>query len=506
MTDRLQTAELLAAIIESIPLAIIVSDTAGQITLANQNANDLFGYQPGELVDQAIEVLLPDTSKSIHKKLRADFLAKATPRPMGQNLDLYGVRKDGHRVQLEIGLSIIQTDCGPRILSILFDLSTRQQQEETFRASLQAAPIAIVTIDQNGKIIMVNILLEQLFGYDRDELIGQPIEILIPGDARNAHVRLREQFFAHPESRPMGLGRELYGKRKNGTQFPIEIGLNPFTTGSGQYVLAAIADISKRRSIERQLHEHMAKLEQQATELVVSNQALERSNIELERFAYIASHDLQTPLRSISSFAQLLQNDCADNLSPQAQLWAQRAVSGANTLQTLLRNLASFAHINGRIQPFSNVDMDAVFEDTCNLLQASLSETEMHISHDTLPIVVGDHAQLVQLLRHLLGNAIKYTDQSSAKIHVSAQQTVTEWLFTVSDNGIGIHSKYHEKIFDIFQRLHSAETYPGTGAGLAISRRIVHRHGGRIWVESAPGKGSCFHFTLPKNLRRHHEQ
>src|SRR3569623_1499262 len=368
-------------------------------------------------------------------------------------------------------------------------------QSDRFRAAVESAPTAMVMINSAGSIIITNAETEKLFGYQRSELLGQLVEILIPMRFGAAHPGLRGQFFIAPEARRMGGNRDLFGLRKDGSEFPIEIGLNPIETDEGLFVLSAIVDITERKELEKALRqtnelleqrvaERTAQLTAQAETLQRTNDALVRSNIELQQFAYIASHDLQSPLRSISGFLQLLSAEYLGKFDAQADDWIGRAVQSLKQMQTLIRDLLAYSRVDSHARPFKPVPFRAVFDDAVALLDVAITDTQAEVSCGELPAVLGDRSQLVQLLHNLLGNALKYHAGDSPRVHVSAEPGQDGWQFCVSDNGIGIEPQYYDKIFEIFRRLHNQQEIPGTGIGLAVCRRVVHRHGVRIWVES----------------------
>ena len=478
-----RTVEQLTAIIDSVPTAVIMVDQRGTIVLVNAQAERLFGYKSVELLGEMIDILVPYRFRAEHPELRARFTKSPQARPMGAGRDLFGLRKDGSEFPIEIGLSPVQTDEGIFVVSAVIDISERKRLESRFRATVEAAPTAMVMIDQVGSIVLVNAETERLFGYDRDELLHQKVEVLVPARFRSAHPELRSRYFATPEARRMGAGRDLFGVRKDGSEFPIEIGLNPLMTDEGQFVLSAIVDISERAQ---------TKALRQAVE------ALERSNIELQRFAYVASHDLQTPMRSVASFVELLRSTYADKLDAQANDWIRRIVDSVKNLQTLVRDLLDYSRIDSQTHRFAPVSFQEVFEHAVLLIDASVRETGAELSSGELPVVMGDRSQLVQLLLNLIGNSLKYSGDRLPRIYVSAERIGNEWKFAVKDNGIGIDARHQERIFELFERLHDQRDYPGTGIGLAVCRRVVHRHGGRIWVESEPNQGSVFYFTIPE--------
>ena len=352
-----------------------------------------------------------------------------------------------------------------------------------FRALLENSPEAVIISDRRGEIAIVNSRAEGLFGYTREELLGQPIEILLPQRLRGSHVGHREGYYARPVSRSMGVGRDLVGRRKDGTEFPIEVSLGPVETDEGMLVSTVIADITARKAAERELEEQ--------------REALARSNAELEQFAYVASHDLQEPLRMVASYVQLLAQRYQGKLDADADDFIKFAVDGATRMKTLINDLLAYARVNSRGKPLESVEMAGVLEQALSNLGMAVNESHAQVTSDRLPAVIGDQHQLVELLQNLIGNAIKFQSNGAPSVHIGAERRDGEWIVSVRDNGIGIDPQFRERIFVIFQRLHGREEYPGTGIGLAICKKIVTRHGGRIWADSRPGEGATFSFTLP---------
>jgi PAS domain S-box-containing protein len=348
--------------------------------------------------------------------------------------------------------------------------------ERLFRLVVESSPSGVVMVDRRGVIVLVNRETERLFGYTREELIGQSIERLVPDRFRNSHPHMRLGFLDDPQARAMGAGRDLFGVHKDGSEIPVEIGLNPIEVEEGFFVLASVIDIGPRKQVEAELR---------------------RSNEELERFAYVVSHDLQEPLRTVSSYVQLLSNRYHDRLDADAVDFIDFAVGGARRMQQLIADMLTFSRVGTRGAPLVPTGMQAVYENALASLRASLDESNATVTADPLPTVVADAGQLAQLLTNLVGNALKFRGDRPPHVHVGATRAGRMWTITVQDNGIGIAPEYFERIFVIFQRLHSREEYPGTGVGLAICKRIVERHGGRIWVDSTPAQGARFSFTLP---------
>ena len=362
--------------------------------------------------------------------------------------------------------------------------------EAKYRGVIDAAPDAIVIATREGAIDLVNRQGEILFGYGRDELLGQRVELLIPERFHGRHSGHRDAYAAHPQTRPMGVGLELYGRHRNGREFPVEISLSPMWPEGEFLVTAVIRDVSDRKRTEQQLRQTADLLARQTTELA-------RSNEELERFAYIASHDLQEPLRMVASYTQLLARRYRGKLDEDADEFIGYAVNGATRMQQLIRDLLEYSRVGTRGAAFSPVDCGEIFAVVIDDLTTVIGETGADIVAGPLPTVQGDRSQLRQLFQNLIENALKYRSELPPTVRIDAAREGDQWHFTVRDNGIGIAPDYAERIFVIFQRLHTQAEYPGTGIGLAVCKRIVERHGGRIWVESQVGSGSAFHFTLP---------
>ncbi len=358
--------------------------------------------------------------------------------------------------------------------------------EQMFEAAIESAPNGIVIVTGSGAIAFANRETERLFGYSREELLGQSVEILVPERSRLEHPRYRADFFAHPNTRLMGVGRDLYGLRKDGTEIPVEIGLTPIQIDAGLFVLGVVVDISERKKAEEALRK--------------SAEELKRSNAELEQFAYVASHDLQEPLRMIAGFLQLLEQRNKEQLDEKAKTYIDHAVNGATRMSQLINDMLEYSRVKHKSVRPVTVDLNKCLDSATANLQRRIQESGAVIRREDLPKVNGDPTQLSQLFQNLLGNAIKFQRKGvSPEVQISFRRDGSLWLFSVRDNGIGIGEEYYEKIFLIFQRLHGQKEYPGTGVGLSICKKIVEQHGGEIWVESTPESGSIFCFTLPAN-------
>ncbi|MBA3672543.1 MAG: PAS domain S-box protein [Gemmatimonadaceae bacterium] len=387
-------------------------------------------------------------------------------------------------------LSPLASEDGVLVTAAVRDITVRKaadrhvvQMERRYRGLLEAAPDAIIVVNEAGLIMLVNRQAEQQFGYHRDELLGHVVTNIIPAGFAERVIADGLRPAAEALMQHIGTGIELEGRRKDGSVFPIEMMLSPLESEEEVLVTAAIRDASRRKAADAEL---LAKVEE-----------LHRSNEELEQFAAIASHDLQEPLRMVASYTQLLARRYAGRLDADADEFIAFAVDGANRMQRLIRDLLTFSRVRSKGVELTNTSSDDAICRALENLQGAIEESGAVIRHDSLPAVLADAMQLVQLFQNLVGNSIKYRGMETPHIDVSAVPTGDDkWKFAVRDNGMGIAPEYHEKIFGMFQRLHERDAFSGTGIGLAICRKIVERHGGTLLVESMPGEGATFYFTL----------
>jgi PAS domain S-box-containing protein len=357
------------------------------------------------------------------------------------------------------------------------------QMESRYRGLLEAAPDAMVVVNQAGEIVLLNKQAEKQFGYSRDELLGQKVTTIIPEGFAERLVADAQRTPEIALAQQIGTGIELEGRNKDGSTFPIEIMLSPLASEQGILVTAAIRDITQRKAAE--------------THLLKKIDELKRSNDELEQFAYIASHDLQEPLRMVASYTQLLSKRYKGKLDADADDFIAFAVDGATRMQRLIQDLLTYSRVGTRGSELIETSSEEALELALLNLQHAVEESGALVTHDPLPMVVADATQLVQLFQNLVGNSIKYQGDGVPRIHISATQAGDGlWQISVKDSGMGIEPEYFDKIFGMFQRLHPPDKFAGTGIGLAVCKKIVERHGGKIWVESQPGAGSTFFFTL----------
>ena len=353
---------------------------------------------------------------------------------------------------------------------------------------MQSSPLAIAATDLDFVIKYCNPAAEKFFGYRSDEVVGRTVP--------HIHEKLKVDPSRFEKAIEIVKREKIYiynvrVKTESGVRF-LESRVSGIWDEGGKltgFVLMS-SDVTDKIKAEEERKNLEEKLRTYSLEL-------ERSNKELELFASIASHDLQEPLRSVSGFARLLQKRYKDKLDQNADEFISFIVEGADRMQQLIRDLLDYSRVTAWGKPFVPVDCNNAIVAALANLKLAIEESGAVVTFDPLPVVSADPGQIIRLFQNLIGNAIKYRGDSEPASHVSAKREGDEWVFSVADNGIGIDAKYYARIFQIFQRLHKRDEYPGTGIGLAVCKRIIDRHGGRIWVESEPGKGSVFHFTIP---------
>jgi PAS domain S-box-containing protein len=357
------------------------------------------------------------------------------------------------------------------------------RMEGRYRGLLEAAPDAMVVVNQAGEIVLLNLQAEKQFGYRRDELLGQQVTNIIPAGFAERLIADEQRSAEEALAQQIGTGIELIALRKDGSVFPIELMLSPLAEGDDILVIAAIRDITLR--------------EQAAAHLLTKVEELNRSNKELEQFAYIASHDLQEPLRMVASYTQLLSRRYSGKLDKDADEFIAFAVDGAGRMQRLISDLLAYSRVASKGAELHAVSAEHALQHALVNLRGAIEDSGAVVTSELLPDVRGDEMLLAQLFQNLIGNAIKYQGEGIPRIAIGGRPSgAKQWLFWVRDTGIGIEPQYFERIFGVFQRLHKREAFAGTGIGLAICRKIMERHGGKVSVESTPGKGSTFSFAL----------
>jgi PAS domain S-box-containing protein len=725
-------ARLFSAVVESSDDAILTKTLDGTLTAWNPGAERLYGFAAQEAVGQHIDIIVPEERRD---EVR-DILARIRNGERVEHFETVRRSKAGRLIDVSITFAPIKSSAGAITGTsvIARDITGQKHAEERFRLAVESSPSGMVMVDSAGIITLVNAETERLFGYGREELLGQPVDLLVPERFRAAHPQLRGAFAAHPSTRSMGAGRDLYGLRKDGSEFAIEIGLNPIETSQGIQTLAAVVDITERRRAEAALREreeylrvltetmpavpwsatpdgqidyfsqrwldltgltreqalgegwvlvahpddrpqmlaawahalatgepydvihriHLADgsyrwqrsralpqrdaagrivrwhgitddihelrlaeervraseerfakafqaspaalvitrqrdrvqldvnesyceligwprdeligrtplaqevfvhpeqladlravlqteqrlrnreitirtrsgelgtvlfsvvgvplngepcfltimvdiTERKRAEAALAEQAqeLQRSNTDLQQFAYVASHDLQEPLRMVASYTELLGERYRGKLDEKADKYIRYAVEGARRMQQLVNDLLAYSRIGTQGKQLQPIDSDGLLRRVLNGMRATIEESGATILYSDLPVINADGVQLGQLFQNLISNAIKFHGDQPPRIQIGAEPVDGSWVFSVADNGIGIEQTYADRIFQIFQRLHERGKYEGSGIGLAIVKRIVDRHGGRIWFESEIGSGTTFFFTMP---------
>jgi two-component system, LuxR family, sensor kinase FixL len=483
------------AILEAAVDAIITIDEHGIIESWNQAATRMFGFPEEEALGQNVKILMPEPCRSEHDSHIAGYRATGQKRIIGIGREVRARRKDGSTFPVHLAVSELRLGNRRLFTGIARDITELQSaiqrlhdSEARTRAILETAVDAIITIDETGAIESLNPAAERLFGYAADELTGRNVKLLMPSPYREEHDAYLGNYLGSGTKKIIGIGREVLGLRKDGTTFPIELAVSEVRLGGRRFFTGMVRDISERKRAEAQLRE--------------SNVELARSNQELDDFAYIASHDLKEPLRGIHNYSTFLIEDFADRLGEAGRSKLETLKRLAQRMETLIDSLLEFSRV-GRLEfAMQPTDLNPVLAEALEALRVSLEESKVQVRVPRpLPVLECDRVRAGEVFHNLVSNAIKYNDKEEKWVEIGWVEgdpaAGRPPVFHVRDNGIGIRSRHRESIFRIFKRLHAREHFGGgTGAGLTIVKKIVERHGGRIWLESVYGEGSTFHFTL----------
>jgi PAS domain S-box-containing protein len=486
-TDRKQAEEeirKLSRAVSQTSSLIIITDKEGCIEYVNPKFTEISGYPLEEVKGKNTRLfksgVVPDLgyaemwkSLNMGNEWRGEF---------------HNRKKNGEFFWVSASISPIHNDENEitHFIAVEEDITEQKRMEETLQASetryrgiFEGVKDAIFVESLTGEILDVNARACEMFGYSRQEMLLKTVDDLVP----EGHLAIipGNSSTANLPDNPI----ETVNVRSSGETFPVEITTRLQEIGEETVMLVVVRDITERKRVEKALEQ--SKLD------------LERSNTDLERFASIASHDLREPLRAVSGFANLLAKRYGDRLDAEAVEYIDYILDGTKRLQELINALLTYSQVGTRGKAFKLTNCEEILNRVASNLTVAIEESGAVITHDPLPAVMGDGVQLEQLFQNLISNAIKFRGKDRPEVHIGLTNKTVEWEFSIQDNGIGIEPQFSDRIFAIFQRLHMQEEYPGTGLGLAICKRIVERHGGRIWVESEFGKGSTFYFTIPAN-------
>jgi len=471
-----------ADILSSSNDAIVVVNNDGEIVFANNNAESLFAYEEGELLGQMVESLMPDEFRKKHKAHRKKYAESPRSRPLVSGLKLKGLRKDGRVFDAEIALTPVQSGEELLVSSTVRDISADDSSEAYFRNVLESAPDAIVIIDHYGKIAVVNGQAEQMFGHTREEMLGNEIEFLLPEEVHDKHISHRTAYSRDPHLRPMGIGMDLRGKRKDGSSFPVEISLSPVTSATGSFVSSVIRDVSARKKLEN--------------DLISAREEAERANKANSAFLAAASHDLRQPVQALSLLTGALRRTAKDELVLEMVESQQHSL---DAMTNLLNSLLDISRLDaGKVEPeFEDFPIQRLIDRLSAEFSRQAMQKKLQFNAcDCETIVRSDPNLLGEIVQNLVSNAIQYTDKGNVTLTCHEEDGQLE--IGIADTGIGIAPEQIEQIFQEFHQIKTpGQDKEGFGLGLAIVKRMADLLEHKVAVESDPGNGSTFSVSMP---------
>ena len=475
-------ADIVSEILNASADATIISDQDGKIRLANKSAEELFGYDSDALIGEPIEVLIPQEQRVKHHQLRDSYHKAPRARPMVSGLEISGRRKDGSSFRAEIGLNPIDTDDGLVVTSTIRPVNSLDDTEAYFRNLLETAPDAMIIIDEQGKIAIVNAQAENMFGYDRNEILGRTIETLLPERLRKQHVSHRNSFIAGPKLRPMGEGMNLVARRKDGSEFPVEISLAPVKAVGGQFVSSVIRDVTERKRME--------------DDIIAARQEAERANKANSAFLAAASHDLRQPVQALSLLNGALRRTIKDERALEMIDYQQHSLTA---MTNLLNSLLDISRLDaGAVSPeLEEFPIRRLIDRLSDEFARQAQHHELEFSSSASDrFVCSDPNLLAEIIQNFITNAIRYTSEGSVTLRCVDGDGFCR--VEVADTGIGIDA---DQIDEIFREFHQCKapgaSKEGFGLGLAIVKRLADLLKVEIDVVSELGKGSCFSVTIP---------
>jgi len=466
------------AIVEASGDAITGATLSGVLKSWNKGATRLYGYAADEVVGRSMELLTPADRVGESR----DMLRRVG-RGETSRCETVRLRKDGSHVEVSVTVSPILNERGETVgvSTIARDITERKRADQLVHLAVEASPSGMLMADSRGRVVLVNSKLEEIFGYSREDLVGKPVEYLLPARLRDVYAAKFAEFIRNPGVLPMSEGPGLVGRTSEGLEVPIQVGVTPVESYAGFHVLAAVLDVTERRRMISDLRAKTA---------------------EMQQLLYVVSHDLKSPLVTIQGFADLMGRHLEAGFGERAAEAAQRVQRGVRTMSRLIDDILELSRLSSRALKLDRVNLRDVVDEVVESLELPIRHAQATVTVlESLPEhIFADRGQLLRVLLNLMGNALKYgCPEPGGTVQIGGEQDPTEVRVFVRDEGPGIAPEHHERVFELFQRL--GADGEGTGLGLASVTKAMERHRGRAWVDSVPGAGATFWFALPNSPR-----